>query len=117
MPLLVMIVNSPVPTVPVKDPDPAILYDWDAVVRMLCAAKPADAKFQKQAYHALTAGFILGEVVRRASKRDPEHRHVVPVLEHRDLRQGKEAEHRERGSIGYADEDGGTHTPNYKELF
>ncbi len=28
-----------------------------------------------------------------------------------------EAEHRERGSIGYADEDGGTHAPNYKELF
>ena len=28
-----------------------------------------------------------------------------------------EAEHRERGSIGYADEDGGTHTPHYKELF
>jgi hypothetical protein len=28
-----------------------------------------------------------------------------------------EAEHRERGSIGYVDEDGGTHTPNYKELF
>jgi hypothetical protein len=28
-----------------------------------------------------------------------------------------EAEHRERGSIGYTDEDGGTHAPNYKELF
>src|SRR5256712_1654413 len=28
-----------------------------------------------------------------------------------------EAEHRERGSIGYADEYGGTHAPNYKELF
>jgi len=28
-----------------------------------------------------------------------------------------EAEHRERGSIGYADEDGGRHAPNYKELF
>jgi hypothetical protein len=28
-----------------------------------------------------------------------------------------EAERRERGSIGYADEDGGTHTHNYKVLF
>ena len=28
-----------------------------------------------------------------------------------------EAEHRERGSLGYADEDGGTQTPRYKELF
>ena len=28
-----------------------------------------------------------------------------------------EAEHRERGSLRYADEDGGTRTPRYKELF
>jgi len=28
-----------------------------------------------------------------------------------------EAGHRDRGSLGYADEDGGTHTPSYKELF
>jgi len=28
-----------------------------------------------------------------------------------------EAEHRDRASLGYADEDGGMHTPNYQELF
>lgn len=28
-----------------------------------------------------------------------------------------EAEHRDRASLGYADEDSGTHSPNYKELF
>lgn len=59
-----------IPLLPIQDPDPELLRHWDAIVDMLCAAKPADAKFQKQAYHALTAGFILGELVRRASKRE-----------------------------------------------
>lgn len=59
-----------IPLLPIADPDPNLLRHWDAIVDMLCAAKPADAKFQKQAYHALTAGFILGELVRRVSKRE-----------------------------------------------
>jgi CubicO group peptidase (beta-lactamase class C family) len=59
-----------IPLLPVLEPNPDLLRHWDAIIDMLCAASPADAKFQKQAYHALTAGFILGEVVRRASKRE-----------------------------------------------
>ena len=59
-----------IPLLPMTDPDPDLLRHWDAIVDMLCAAKPADARFQKQAYHALTAGFILGELVRRVSKRE-----------------------------------------------
>lgn len=59
-----------IPLLPIQDPDPDLLRHWDAIIDMLCAAKPADAKFQKQAYHALTAGFILGELVRRVSGRE-----------------------------------------------
>jgi len=59
-----------IPLLPISDPAPDLLLHWDAIIDMLCAAKPADAKFQKQAYHALTAGFILGEVVRRVSGRE-----------------------------------------------
>lgn len=59
-----------IPLLPVHDPEPELLRHWDAIVDMLCAAAPADARFQKQAYHALTAGFILGELVRRASGRE-----------------------------------------------
>jgi CubicO group peptidase (beta-lactamase class C family) len=59
-----------IPLLPVSEPGPDLLRHWDAIIDMLCAARPADAKFQKQAYHALTAGFILGEVARRASGRE-----------------------------------------------
>ena len=59
-----------IPLLPIKDPDPELLKHWDAIVDMLCAAAPADAKFQKQAYHALTAGFIIGELARRVAGRE-----------------------------------------------
>lgn len=59
-----------IPLLPIQDPDPNLLKHWDAIVDMLCAASPADMKFQKQAYHALTAGFIIGELVRQVSGRD-----------------------------------------------
>jgi CubicO group peptidase (beta-lactamase class C family) len=59
-----------IPLLPIQDPDPDLLRHWDAIIDMLCAAKPADAKFQKQAYHALTAGFLIGELVRRVSGRE-----------------------------------------------
>jgi len=59
-----------IPLLPIHEPTADLLRHWDALIDMLCAARPADARFQRQAYHALTAGFILGEVVRRVSGRE-----------------------------------------------
>jgi CubicO group peptidase (beta-lactamase class C family) len=56
-----------IPSVPVKNVDHRLMYDWDAVIAMLCAAKPFEATGERQAYHAITGGFILGELVRRVS--------------------------------------------------
>lgn len=56
-----------IPTLPVKHPDPSLLQHWDALVHMLCMAPPFDPRFEKQAYHALTVGFIVGEIIRRVS--------------------------------------------------
>ena len=57
-----------IPALPIKHPDPALLQHWDALVQLLCYAPPEDPRFEKQAYHALTSGFIVGELVRRAGK-------------------------------------------------
>jgi len=59
-----------IPDIPHIDPKPELLQDWDEIVRLLCAAKPFDSNFDAQAYHALTAGFIVGELVRRISGRE-----------------------------------------------
>lgn len=56
-----------IPTVPMDELDYRVIYDWDAVIRMLCAAQPFEATGERQAYHAITGGFILGELVRRVA--------------------------------------------------
>jgi CubicO group peptidase (beta-lactamase class C family) len=57
-----------IPVVPMKNPDPSLLLDWDEIIRLLCAAKPMSQNAERQAYHAVTGGFILGELVRRVGK-------------------------------------------------
>ena len=56
-----------IPRVPMRNPDPAILFDWDAAVTMLCLARPLHRGGKQVAYHAITGGFILGEIARRVS--------------------------------------------------
>ncbi|TJY64903.1 beta-lactamase family protein [Sinimarinibacterium sp. CAU 1509] len=58
-----------IPKLPIHHPDPSLLRHWDAMVHMLCLAPPFDPRFEKQAYHALTSGFIIGELVQRVSGR------------------------------------------------
>lgn len=55
-----------IPRLPVRRADPALLGDWERTLRLLCAARPVHAAGQ-QSYHAITAGFILGELLRRTS--------------------------------------------------
>lgn len=59
-----------IPSIPMKHPDPELLKDWPRIIEMLCAAKPIGIGFEKQAYHAITGGFILGELVQRVSGLD-----------------------------------------------
>ncbi len=41
------------------------LYDWDRIVNLLAAQKPWWEPGTKSGYHALTHGYLLGELVRR----------------------------------------------------
>lgn len=43
------------------------LLDWDLMVSRLAAAAPAHRPGSHSAYHALTYGFLVGEIVRRVS--------------------------------------------------
>lgn len=44
-------------------------YDWDAMTRALAAQKPWWTPGEKHGYHALTFGYLVGEVVRRIDGR------------------------------------------------
>ncbi|HEX7601388.1 MAG TPA: serine hydrolase domain-containing protein [Polyangiaceae bacterium] len=47
--------------------DPSLLGDWDHIVRLLCDAHPVSVPGRRLAYHAITGGFVLGEIVRRVT--------------------------------------------------
>jgi CubicO group peptidase (beta-lactamase class C family) len=49
----------------------ADLYDWPAVTARLAAQSPRWAPGTAAGYHALTQGFVLGEVIRRVTGRLP----------------------------------------------
>lgn len=59
-----------IPKIPMQNPQPELLTQWDTIVQAMCAAKPDNVVFERQAYHALTSGFIIGELVRRVSGRE-----------------------------------------------
>jgi CubicO group peptidase (beta-lactamase class C family) len=47
--------------------DPDILFDHEAFIRLLCDSKPASEGGKQMAYHAITGGAIMGEIVRRVT--------------------------------------------------
>lgn len=57
-------------TVPGIPPSLELLADWERVIEILCDAEPLHAPGEKLTYHAITGGFVLGEIVRRVSGRD-----------------------------------------------
>jgi CubicO group peptidase (beta-lactamase class C family) len=53
-----------------REPQPEfVMYDWDAMVATLAATEPWWAPGTAHGYHTNTFGFLVGEVVRRASGR------------------------------------------------
>lgn len=52
---------------PLSDPSPELMFDFDTVVKILAESPPVGTPKQQQAYHAVTAGYILGEICRRVS--------------------------------------------------
>ena len=59
------------------------LEDQEGIIRLLCEAEPAWRPGKQLAYHAVTGGFILAEVVRRVTGRDIRtflHREILAPL-------------------------------------
>lgn len=50
--------------------DPKIVFDHDAFTELLCESKRVLSGGSRMAYHAITGGFILGEIVRRVTGKD-----------------------------------------------
>ena len=75
------------------------LLDWDEMVRILAAASPAWEPGTRSGYHALTYGWLVGEVIRRItglSVNEAVQREVVQPLGLDSMFIGPDVEHRDR---------------------
>ncbi len=85
----------------IRQPLPAgALYDWERVVEALAAQEPWWTPGEKHGYHAMTFGFLVGELIRRVSGRSVGNyfrRHVAEPLG-ADFHIGLAAEHDARTS-------------------
>lgn len=54
---------------PKDEIDPAMLLDWERCIDMICRAPPTRSKTPRMAYHAITGGFILAEILQRVTQR------------------------------------------------
>jgi CubicO group peptidase (beta-lactamase class C family) len=59
-----------IPNLPPGAMDLDLLDDPEQVVELLCGLRPSFRAGRRLAYHAVTGGFVLGEVVHRATGRD-----------------------------------------------
>jgi CubicO group peptidase (beta-lactamase class C family) len=59
-----------IPTVAGDAADLDLLTDWDGLLARLCDARPTFSAGRRLAYHAITGGFVLGEIVRRVTGKD-----------------------------------------------
>ncbi|HEY1076598.1 MAG TPA: serine hydrolase domain-containing protein [Fontimonas sp.] len=60
----------PMFNLPKNEIDPAMLLDWERCVDLICRSPAAHGKKPpRQAYHAITGGFILAEILQRVTQR------------------------------------------------
>ena len=50
-----------------EDVDPSLLFDREAALAAICAAEPIDHLGRISAYHAISGGFIVDELIRRTT--------------------------------------------------
>ncbi|MGH8455753.1 MAG: serine hydrolase domain-containing protein [Stenotrophobium sp.] len=53
--------------IPPSERDPKLLLDWDFVIKTICQSPPMAGRSQRMAYHAITGGFIVAEIIQRVT--------------------------------------------------
>ncbi len=82
-----------------------ILFDTDSVVDVLFQAKPMSRSGHRAAYHAVTGGYILGELVRQITGMDARQylqQLVTTPLGMKHFNYGLAPEYRGTEAVGYA---------------
>ncbi len=83
---------------------PELLFDKDRILQHLYAAQPISPAGTHLAYHAVTAGYILGELVERVTGQDIRqflHEHIEKPMDMQFFNYGLEPEYRDQVALNY----------------
>nr|ABB84833.1 esterase [uncultured delta proteobacterium DeepAnt-32C6] len=61
--------RSGIPSIAIDGQSLDLLADWRTIIDLLCETRPTWAPGRRLAYHAVTGGFILGEIAQRVTGR------------------------------------------------
>lgn len=84
---------------------PELLFDREQILQHLCAAKPITAAGTHLAYHAVTAGYILGELIERVTGQDIRqflHEHIEKPMGMDYFNYGLQPEFRDQVALNAA---------------
>mgnify|MGYP003398178518 FL=1 len=84
---------------------PELLFDREQILQHLCAAKPITAAGSHLAYHAVTAGYILGELIERVTGQDIRqflHEHIEKPMDMDYFNYGLKPEFRDQVALNSA---------------
>ena len=83
---------------------PELLFDRKRILELLYAAKPVSYNGSQLAYHAVTAGYILGELVERVTGQDIRqylHDHIEKPMQMDFFNYGLKPELRDQAAMNY----------------
>lgn len=83
---------------------PELLFDKEQILQHLYAAKPISRAGSHLAYHAVTAGYILGEIIERVTGQDIRqflHEHIEKPMNMPYFNYGLKAEFRDQVALNY----------------
>ena len=83
---------------------PELLFDREQILKLLYAAKPISYSGNQLAYHAVTAGYILGELVERVTGQDIRqflHENIENPMEMDFFNYGLKPEYRDQVATNY----------------
>lgn len=83
---------------------PELLFDREHILKLLYQSKPVSHSGSQLAYHAVTAGYILGELVERVTGQDIRqflHENIEKPMEMDFFNYGLKAEYRAQAALNY----------------
>jgi CubicO group peptidase (beta-lactamase class C family) len=88
-----------------EDTDPRLLFDRETALELICRAQPIDDMGRVAAYHAITGGFIIDELIRVTTGLDARQyldRYIRKPMNMRYFRYGLTPRDRQRAARHYA---------------